>query len=85
MFSRFYIFVYTKSTQEYNMSMLDGRLYCRIPYEVKDMQTKKKTGFHRKTKECLSRYEALRLAKKLGCGVFYCTYSSCWHVGKAGC
>lgn len=66
------------------MSMYNGRIYCRYTYNIYDRNEQKRMGFHRKSKECLTKFEAERLAKKLGCGVFYCTYSSCWHVGKAG-
>lgn len=66
------------------MSMYQGRIYCRYPYEIRDKAEQKRMGFHRKSKECLTLAEAKILAKKLGCGYFRCEYSKCWHLGRAG-
>lgn len=66
------------------MSMYNGRIYCRYPYNIYDRNEQKRMGFHRRTKECLTKAEAERLAKKLGCGIFYCNLAKCWHLGKAG-
>lgn len=49
------------------MSMYNGRIYCRYPYNIYDHNEQKRMGFHRKSKECLTKFEAERLAKKLGC------------------
>lgn len=65
------------------MSMYNGRIYCRYPYNIYDRNEQKRMGFHRKSKECLTKFEAERLAKKIGCGIFYCQYGKCWHLGKA--
>ena len=66
------------------MSYLNGRIYCRYPYNITDKKKQKEMGFHRASKECLTKFEAERLAKRLGCGIFYCKLAKCWHLGKGG-
>lgn len=65
------------------MSMYNGKIYCRYPYDITDKKKQKDMGFHRASKECLTKFEAERIAKKLGCGIFYCKLAKCWHLGKA--
>lgn len=64
------------------MSYYKGKIYCRYSFNIYNKKDREEQGFHRKSKECLSLFEAKRLAKKLNCGYFYCKLSNCWHIGS---
>ncbi len=64
------------------MSYYNGKIYCRYKFNIYNKKDREEQGFHRKSKECLSLFEAKLLAKKLNCGYFFCKLSNCWHIGK---
>ena len=66
------------------MNLYKNRFWCRYQYDITDRKQQKAMGFHRKTKECLTKAEAEKLAKTIGCGIFFCRLSNSWHLGKAG-
>lgn len=65
------------------MSMLGKKIYCRWPNNIYDKRKQKEMGFHRNSKECFcTKAEAMRVADRIGCGVFFCKLAGCWHLGK---